>query len=784
MTTILIILSKQVIKCDTIVALKRQRKSTMKKDKVLYAGIFALLIGLFAFFQFGTYQNIQQKVSSESEYYNQMFASNVYSSLHEIEVILDVLGSELIENSLYLNTNKSSSLMNEMLERRKTLAGFGLTDPEGNYISLSSNIDASRVRSLQNQDETRDTFITSRDSPNMVIGKAFFFKGLNTWILPLRKSLRDSTGAVIGIMTTGISLTNLGSFWNAKQLLPGQLSMIVNGQTRWRAFIHPFDSAQHTWAYQSPVDDKIFAHINSYISRKYNLDVHSIHTKDTAYTFTLYSNVTQSTNFITAHYNPRYKIWALTMLPTNAISNIFFERLRKNIFIFFGVNLIVLYLFFVIYRKEKQRKRDLRFQALHDPLTGLFNRTALDSISKKWTQRKDSTFSLLYIDLDNFKNINDAFGHSFGDAILKAVADRITTLSPPSSSILRHGGDEFSIFINTLDTTLVEDLSKKIISALSQPFILSNTSFHVGTSIGISQFPKDGSTIEELMASADLAMYKAKNKRNSHAFFNKEIQDLLHRKTHIEHHLRSAISNDELYMVYQPQLKADGSLYGVEALIRWENNELGFVPPDQFIPIAEESGIMTQLGAFIIDRSCSDFSNLCTTLSDSHELLKLSINISVRQFYEQDFTEQFLDTLEKYNLKTSQATLEITESLFIDEMDYILPLLHKIHTHGITISLDDFGTGYSSLSMIRRLPIDELKVDKSFVDNITTDSQDKNLVSSIIEMGHTLGMTVLAEGVEDKEQLTILDQSGCDLYQGYHFARPLKVPDLIDFIQK
>ncbi|MCI5125842.1 MAG: EAL domain-containing protein, partial [Candidatus Electrothrix sp. AR5] len=230
---------------------------------------------------------------------------------------------------------------------------------------------------------------------------------------------------------------------------------------------------------------------------------------------------------------------------------------------------------------------------------------------------------------------------------------------------------------------------------------------------------------------------------------------------------------------------ADGSLYGAEALIRWENKELGIVPPTQFISVAEEVGLMSSLGALILQRTCSEFSQVIEKGGKAAEDLFLSINISVKQMLEKDFKEQLLKAVDgTYNLRRKNITVEITESFFIDEIEYILPLLQEIQDAGITISLDDFGTGYSSLSILRTLPIDELKIDMSFVNNIITNEQDSKMIHSIIDMGHKMNMKVLAEGVEDRGQLALLDAYGCDLYQGFYFSHPLRPDDFLQFLER
>lgn len=429
---------------------------------------------------------------------------------------------------------------------------------------------------------------------------------------------------------------------------------------------------------------------------------------------------------------------------------------------------------------EEDAKRVLAFQAHHDPLTGLHNRFALAEVAKTWMRPNAPPFALLFIDLDNFKNINDAFGHACGDIILVEAAKRLKASIPESSEVTRHGGDEFILFVRTGDIVSIDLTCAAIIAALTESYLVSGMKLHIGASIGIALFPQDGMLLEQVIVSADLAMRTAKQRKNSYAFFNHALQDAMRKKVNIEHQLRQALDGDEIYMVFQPQIAGDGRIHGAEALARWENPELGFVPPEQFIAVAEETGLIKPLGDFIIRQSCAEFSRILRECGAA-EGMSLSINISVRQILEEGFKDKLLRVVAENRLSNRQVILEITESLFIEEPEAVLPLLQDIRKSGVAISLDDFGTGYSSLSTLRILPIDELKIDKSFVENICRVDQDSKMIRSIIDMGHTMKMRVLAEGVEENSQRLLLKDYGCDVYQGYFFSRPLKPDDFIAF---
>lgn len=450
------------------------------------------------------------------------------------------------------------------------------------------------------------------------------------------------------------------------------------------------------------------------------------------------------------------------------------------------VALTAVLLKFWLSAEEKRRdeiENKLQKSAVTDFLTGLHNRFALAEIAKTWGQPNSRPFVLLFVDLDNFKNINTTFGHGYGDILLVEAARRLQTFAPTSAKVVRYGGDEFAIFIPSEDIVSLDAVGAGIIETLSKPYLVSGMRLHIGASVGISLFPQDGMLLEQLMISADLAMRSAKRKRNSYELYNQQLQDAMRKKLSIEHHLRRALEGDEIYMAFQPQITQGGRVCGAEALVRWNNPDLGLVPPCQFIGVAEESGLIAQIGQFIIRQSCAGFRRMFDACGDRAAGLSLSINISVKQFLNKDFKDQLLICIAENGLRPEQVTIEITESLFIEESAVVLPLLQEIRASGVGVSLDDFGTGYSSLSTLRTLPINELKIDKSFIANICNVDQDRKMSQAIIDIGHSMSLKVVAEGIENEEQKNLLDSLGCDVYQGYYFAHPLGLDDFIAFMK-
>ena len=347
------------------------------------------------------------------------------------------------------------------------------------------------------------------------------------------------------------------------------------------------------------------------------------------------------------------------------------------------------------------------------------------------------------------------------------------------SLLVRESSDEFLFLTPITSESEIKRLAERIIEVLSQPYEVQNSQFLLGCSIGIARFPEHGKDLDSLLRSADISMYKAKQQQNSYSIFTTAMQDAHLYKMKVEQRLRIAIEKQTLFMAFQPLVRTDESIDGVEALVRWVDDELGFVPPDVFIPVAESTGLMHKLGTFITESSIMQIAHLHRT---TEQEIGLSINISVRQFSHKSFSEHLLATLGKYQFSPSCLTLEITESLFIEDVTLVKPIFEGLKENHIKISLDDFGTGYSSLSMLKALPIDELKIDKSFIENIAVDQQSLTMVQNIIAIGKNFGMVVLAEGVESSEQFAILKACGCDLMQGYYFSRPIPYEELCEYL--
>lgn len=423
-----------------------------------------------------------------------------------------------------------------------------------------------------------------------------------------------------------------------------------------------------------------------------------------------------------------------------------------------------------------QQKQILRQLADHDELTRLPNRSyfrnTLNRTLKK-SQRAGQSTALLFLDLDKFKQINDTLGHNVGDEVLQEAARRFRHSLRGSDFLARLGGDEFTIIIDPLDSPqAAATVATHLITAMKEPMQIDHHELHLGTSIGISLFPQDGHDVSALMRNADLAMYQSKEQGgNRFSFYSEQMTQEAQRKLVLEEELRAALQQNQLTVYYQPQYDLlSKHLVGVEALVRWNHPVEGTIPPMEFIPLAEERALIHELGMQVLTQACTQCAHW---LENRFDPGILAVNISARQLSQQDMPQQIDQILKMTGWPAHKLELEVTESFFISDTENSLGVLNQLRDMGIKLAIDDFGTGYSSLSYLKQLPISKLKIDRSFTQDLIEDAEDRAISEAIIALGKTLGLQVIAEGVELEGQADILISEGCDQAQGYLYGRPM-----------
>jgi diguanylate cyclase (GGDEF)-like protein/PAS domain S-box-containing protein len=429
----------------------------------------------------------------------------------------------------------------------------------------------------------------------------------------------------------------------------------------------------------------------------------------------------------------------------------------------------------VVAIEQRQLIDQLAYQALHDTLTGLPNRTLLERRLDQAladARRHNWQLAVLFIDLDRFKQINDTLGHALGDQVLQQVAQRLEGCLRKSDCLARMGGDEFTVLLTELaDSRHALRVAQKLLAAFEAPFHIEGRDLFLTTSIGISLYPRDGKDAVTLQRKADTAMYRAKNHgKNSCEFFAPEFGVAALERLDIENSLRRALDNQELRLYYQPQVDAGGKLAGFEALLAWNHPKLGMTSPTQFIPVAEESGMIVPIGSWVLAEACRQSA---VWQHSGCPRVRVAVNVSATQFSRTDFTETVAEALSASGLDPSLLDLELTEGVVVRDLEESIRQMERLRALGVGISIDDFGTGYSSLSYLRRLPIDALKIDRSFLQEIDREPATIPLVKAIVSLAHGLRLTVVAEGVENRGQFDALRDAGCDLFQGYLLGEPV-----------
>jgi diguanylate cyclase (GGDEF)-like protein/PAS domain S-box-containing protein len=428
----------------------------------------------------------------------------------------------------------------------------------------------------------------------------------------------------------------------------------------------------------------------------------------------------------------------------------------------------------------------VQFLAYYDALTGLPNRTLLqDRVTKALAaaRRQNHQVALLFLDLDGFKIINDSLGHAVGDLFLQEFAERLKTWAREQDTVARVGGDEFLIVLTGIrDVADAAVTAERLINSMTAEFLVQGHSLRISCSIGVSIFPKHGTDCETLIKNADAAMYGAKDSgRNNFRFFSDEINEQVMERLTLARGLRSALEKEQLFLVYQPQMEiATGRITGLEALLRWQHPQLGLVPPDRFIRIAENSGLIVPIGEWVLRTACRQARKW---QDDRLPPVSMAVNVSAVQFRQQGFCNLIRRVLLETGLAPQYLELELTESLLLADAEVTLSVVEELKAIGITLAIDDFGTGYSSFSYLRQFRVSKLKIDRSFIKDSATNPDDSAITAAIISMAKSLRLKVIAEGVENEAQMSFLRKHQCDEIQGYYFSKPLPAADVADTLQ-
>ncbi len=731
------------------------------------------------------WQTTRDEAETELRYANELVAHTLDILMRKYEAMLGILGDRLLELGGLRGAAAAQGLVDDLLARNPELAGFGLADTSGRLVLTSANLDRGRLPNLKQTPETTRSFAQALKSDHMVLGRNYYMPALDAWIAPLRMALRDEQGSVLAVMTTGLKLDSTAGLW-AHGTLPEHLKVVVYRRDMYRQFASHARPEQYAALFGRPVGEGQLSGFRERLREATGMSLDEFTASGRLVTVKS-RNAEGEEHLTTVRFMSRYGYYILTAIPMRSLLSRFLPPAVWTVSLLLAFNLVLALVFRASIRLQKEARFRLKHLATHDQLTGLPNRRCLVDGFADWRRQHGPCFTLLFIDLDNFKGINDLHGHSVGDSILKEVAQRLEQ-SFASALAIRQGGDEFIVLTKGEFDDELEAACRGFMLRLKAPIHHGELEFSIRASIGVAQAPGDGSELDELLRKADMAMYEAKRLRCGVYAYASHLAERSERTAQIERELATALKRNQFHLVYQPQVDAqDGSILGIEALLRWHSPVLGTVAPDEFIGVAESMGIMRDLGHFVIETAMQESRRICAMTErmrgNGPRLFGVSINASVSQLFDVEFVNRLVETEQGRACRDCHLIVEITESLFIEDVDVARVVLDELREAGMGVSLDDFGTGYSSLSLLSKLPLTEIKIDKSFVQDILSDSQDRQLIKSIISLGRGLGIPVLAEGVETAEQVDMLREFGCDRFQGYYFARPLPIDELCELIQ-
>lgn len=743
-----------------------------KKAWFIYYCLIAIGLLLLIVNVKGKYNELLTEKKHQQYYITKIIEADIDALLSKYEVMIDLINEDFNEDQLLNQT-----ILHSILQKSEFLGGFALFDLNGKLLAKSDNL-SNKLYKTEHLNYIDNQNPSSAEN-TLIINKPTLSQITKRWIIPIHKPLINLQGKMVGYMTASIDIKKLEEKWSHSHAFDNNVGLILD-KNFYRLLYTGADKGEEKTIYGMPLSVKKMDNIKKQFKKK-NITLDELRDKGSVAQIILPSKGDKYNHILySSTYNNNYHFWTYSSQSLKSLTAPLLYATGYYVLLLASLLIIGFFLFRWIIKVEESKLFELTYRTKHDDLTGCYNRSVLPQLTNKLI-KSQKNFSLLYIDLDNFKNINDSFGHRYGDILLQAVSTRIQeNLSPLEGELIRYNGDEFILLLETNHQQTVQGFTIRLLSELAKLHSIENNSFSVTGSIGITRYPNDSKSLDTLISYAENSMAFAKKIKNQYLFFSQNIHNKLLKEAQIEQALHHAIDSNEISLVFQPQLDHQQNLYGVEALVRWNSKELGFIPPDVFIPIAEESGLMPKLGQYIMNTAMHEIS----TLQEQLEVdFALSINVSARQFVQVNFFDLLMGSINNFGSKSLKITVEITESLFIESLDVLLPIFEKMKNNHISLALDDFGTGYSSLSMLKDAPIDELKIDKSFVDQISTNKKDQAMVKSIIEIGKNLDMRVLAEGVETAEHVKILEDSGCDLFQGYYFSHPLSIYQLYEFIK-
>lgn len=734
---------------------------------VQYFFTFFTVFGLIASvaFLYNSFRATEQDYHQKLAFLNQLEVQDTEMTFEQYETLLRITGNRLVEAGVDQDPELGRRAIESMKTINECLVAFGIARPDGQLLLVSTIPAGSPLPNLLQGKESCFGFKEVLTSQHIVLGRTYRMKPLPHWTIPMRVALRDEDNdQAHHVMAAGLPLKAESTLWSHATLDDGIITTVVRGD----GYIQ--SKSPHDDNFDTIFSKPLPAHKMAILESTKNVSQNTV-------TFT-------SGMLASAHYLPKYDLYIITEEP---IANLYKEWAKSStpmILVLLATGVLGFIVFRFISRLHHRAQSKIIFQATHDALTGLPNRQMIyEQIDSKIAKKHPGTrdFAVLFLDLDNFKRINDNFGHGVGDDVLLKMARRLLK-DDDCWAVGRQGGDEFIVVTTAIKNSgEIHRMAHNLLKIAEKTMTIESYEINLGTSIGVSIYPQDGRNASTLLRCADIALYKSKAlKRGQYLFYSEEMNQLAQRRLLVENQLRKCIEREELSVHYQPLYRPDtNTVSGCEALLRWNNSELGPVGPDEFISVAEESGLIEELGLFVLERAMTDIKGLNTQREDT---IKVAINVSTKQLLYSPIVLHIQNFLTSLDVDPAMLKIEITESVLIEDFDRAIEVLRQIRQLGIQLSIDDFGTGYSSLSYLSKLPCEEIKIDRSFIQNILTSRDDESLVQSIIAMAKALNRNIVAEGVETAEHLEKLTEFGCDFIQGYYISRPIPLDEFTKFV--
>jgi diguanylate cyclase (GGDEF)-like protein len=749
--------------------------SSLKRNlEWLFAALAIIGAVLLTWGLYAEWQGIEERHELRQRSQIGTIANATHAVFNSQETVLSLMGTQLMVHWRMGQVAAIGQTFETMLDINEPAAGYGLLGPDFAPVAVRWRPDIQQSATRPDVPGGETTCELARSVRTMVIGPPVEFDAEDRRYIPVCKAMRNEGGEIGGFVSAALALEGPDSFFADQAAL---------GRTNIVQVVRESDLSSLLWAtalelpsdyLAQPVSRDLYERAIRSAEKLNDTTFSRIRDSGRAYPYRLETGLGLQMGM--AQYDSRYGFWVLTQTNRDELLSDWLRVAWVYIAIFIVVLLSVLAVLLAIGRAERKRRDDLIRQANHDMLTGLPNRQSMGEDFERMRRRYGTDFALMFIDMDNFKAVNDGFGHVQGDAVLQILGRRLDDFVAGEECVARVGGDEFVILTPETDESRLVERAEALVQNLTERYVVEGVRYELGCSVGIARVADAGDSLNDVLRAADVAMYSAKRQHNAARLFEPAMGRVYLENIRIEQKLRSALEDGSVYLVYQPQVDASENVVGVEALARWDDPELGRIGPARFVSIAEASGVIGRVGDYIVDRCLSD----ARVMRDSLQRpLRLSINVSVRQFLRDEFAAALLERVRVAELPDMTPIIEITENLFVEDYETINEEARAMRDAGIRIALDDFGTGYSSLSLLRNLPVDELKIDKSFIDHLESEDSALKLVQSIVAIGHNHGLTIVAEGVETHRQFEMLREAGCDVFQGYLFARPMRLDDLL-----